>query len=296
MELRELRYFKTVFETGHVGRAAERLFLSQPSLSHSIRRLERELGVELFVRTARGMEPTAAARDLLPHARRALRAAEQCAEVARRHATGRAGRLLLGFQASGAGLLGPRIRARFTARCPDAELRLKEYTWGREVAALRAGEVQVAYVWQPADLAGLRRMRIAEEGRMIALPADHPLAGESELTLEQIRDVPLGWTREAPEEWVKWWAVDPRPDGAPVRWGAENRNAAELLENAASGAGASIAPASMGAFYARPDVVWVPLAGVDPLRIDLVWDGSEEGPLVREFVAAAREVRDADRR
>ncbi|NUU23982.1 MAG: LysR family transcriptional regulator [Streptomycetaceae bacterium] len=290
MELRELRYFVAVAESRHVGRAAERLFISQPSLSHAIRQLERELGIALFTRHSRGMEPTEAGHDLLDYARRVLRAAEQFEEVARTHATGDAGRLRLGFQASGAGTLGPRIRTRFAALRPGVELELQRYNWGGEVPALRAGEVDVAYVWQPNDLTGLASLRLAEEQRVIALPVDHPLAGHPELTLAQIRDVPLAWTRQAPRAWVSWWAVDPRPDGSEVRWGAENRNAEEMLENVASGQGASIAPASMGAFYARPDIVWVPLVDTEPLRIDLAWDPAAAGPLVDAFVAAARDV------
>ncbi|MEU8139912.1 LysR family transcriptional regulator [Streptodolium elevatio] len=290
MDLRELRYFAAVAETKHVGRAAETLFISQPSLSHAIRQLERELGVTLFTRHSRGMEPTDAGRDLLPYARRTLRAADQFAEVARSHATGDAGRLRLGFQASGAGTLGPRIRARFAELRPGVELELKRYNWGSEVPALRAGEVDAAYVWQPNDLTGLASLRLAEEQRVIALPVDHPLAGEPELTLGQIRDVPLAWTRQAPREWVRWWAVDPRPDGSEVRWGAENHNAEEMLENVASGQGASIAPESMAAFYARPDIVWVRLADTEPLRIDLAWDPASSGPVVDAFVASARDV------
>ncbi|WTW99685.1 LysR family transcriptional regulator [Streptomycetaceae bacterium NBC_01309] len=290
MDLRELRYFVAVAETRHVGRAAERLFISQPSLSHAIRQLERELGVPLFTRHSRGMEPTDAGRDLLPYARRTLQAADQFSQVARTHATGDAGRLRLGFQASGAGTLGPRIRARFAELRPGVELELKRYNWGSEVPALRAGEVDVAYVWQPNDLTGLASLRLAEEARVIALPVDHPLARERELTLAQIRDVPLAWTRQAPREWVRWWAVDPRPDGAPVRWGAENHNAEEMLENVASGQGASIAPQSMSEFYARPDIVWVRLADTEPLRIDLAWDPAVSGPVVDAFVASARDV------
>jgi hypothetical protein len=78
--------------------------------------------------------------------------------------------------------------------------------------------------------------------------------------------------------------VDPRPDGSAVRWGAENGNAEEMLENAAAGQGASMAPASMAAFYARPDIVWVPLPDTGPPRIELARDPAAAGPLVTGFV------------
>jgi DNA-binding transcriptional LysR family regulator len=129
---------------------------------------------------------------------------------------------------------------------------------------------------------------LATEERYIGLPVEHPLAAREHLPLTDIADIPLGRTREAPRSWVDWWAVNPRPDGSPVRWGRENHNVEEMLEFAAAGEGACISPASMTAYYARPDLRWIPLRGVEPLRIELAWDPDRADAAVRAFVESAR--------
>jgi DNA-binding transcriptional LysR family regulator len=82
----------------------------------------------------------------------------------------------------------------------------------------------------------------------------------------------------------------PPPDGSRAIWGADNDNVEEMLDHVAAGNGACISPASMAAFYRRPEIVWVPLTGVDPLRIELAWDREADSPLVEAFVRVAGRV------
>ena len=98
------------------------------------------------------------------------------------------------------------------------------------------------------------------------------------------------WTRRAPRYWVDWWAVNPRPDGREPRWGPENENVEEMLEQVADGSAYCIVPASMTEFYARPDLRWVPITDVDPLRIALAWRERDTSPLVAAFAAVVREL------
>lgn len=208
-----------------------------------------------------------------------------------RHRTGQAGALRLGFQASGAGALLTAIRAAFTSEYPGVTLEQLRFDWGQEVAALRGGEIDIAVVWQPQDLNGLASAELTTEARYIGLPAAHPLAGRESLSILEVKDVALTWTRQAPPEWVSWWAVDPRPDGSRAVYGAENRSVEEQLDNVASGNGAAISPASMAAFYARPDLRWIPLRDVEPLRIDLAWNPDERNPAIGKFIEIARATR-----
>ena len=98
------------------------------------------------------------------------------------------------------------------------------------------------------------------------------------------------WTRRAPRYWVDWWAVNPRPDGREPRWGPENENVEEMLEQVADGSAYCIVPASMTAFYGRPDLCWVPITDVDPLRIALAWRERDASPLIAAFAAIVREL------
>ena len=289
-EIRQLRYFAAVAERGSVSQAALDLHLSQSALSEALRKLETELGVELLERSSRGVATTPAGAALLPEARAAIERFDGALDTARRAASGQTGRLRVGFEAAGAGRLSTRARARFLARFPHVKVEPRRFEWGGEVAALHDGECDVAFAWLPADLTGLRHEIVATEARYAGLATEHPLAARERLRVDELNDEPIMWTRRAPRYWVDWWAVNPRPDGSEPRWGPENENVEEMLEQVADGSAYCIVPASMTEFYARPDLAWVPLDDVDPLRIALAWRERDANPLVAQFAAIVREL------
>ncbi|TDC73275.1 LysR family transcriptional regulator [Streptomyces hainanensis] len=290
MELRELRYLVAIAEEGNLGRAAKRLYVSQPTLSYALKSLESKLGVRLFDRHAGGVTATRAGGDVVIAARRAIREAERVTEVADSYRRGGVGPLRVGFEASGAGELIARSRAEFARRNPGVRVEPRRFDWGEEVAALRDGRADVAFVWLPADLTGMCAEVVHVESRVVGFPAAHPLAARERVTLEDVRDEPLTWTEHAPRAWVEWWAVVPRPDGSTPRWGPTNRNVEEMLEQVAAGAAICFAPAGMALYYARPDLAWVPLDGVEPMRVALAWPRDEETDAIREFGRVVREL------
>ena len=292
-EIRQLRYFVAVAERGSVSAAALDLHLSQSALSEALRKLELELGVELLERSARGVAPTTAGTALLAQAPVAIAHFDAALQAARDGARGQTGHLRVGFEAAGAGRLSTQARARFLARFPHVRVEPRRFEWGGEVAALREGECDVAFVWLPGDLTGLRHELVASEPRHAGVASAHRLAGRSALSVNELTDEPIMWTRRAPRYWVDWWAVNPRPDGREPRWGPENDNVEEMLEQVADGSAYCIVPASMTEFYARPDIVWVPLTDVDPLRIALAWRERDRSPLVECFAAVVRELSSA---
>jgi DNA-binding transcriptional LysR family regulator len=294
-EIRQLRYFLAVAERGSVSQAALDLHLSQSALSEALRKLEVELGLELVVRSSRGVTLTAAGEVLVGEARAAIERFDAALQTVRAAAAGTPGRLRVGFEAAGAGRLSTQSRARFLARFPHVRVEPRRYDWGGEVAGLREGECDVAFVWLPADLTGLESELVATEPRFAGVATTHPLATRTSLSVEELTDEPIMWTRRAPRYWVDWWAVNPRPDGREPRWGPENENVEEMLEQVADGSAYCIVPASMTEYYARPDLVWVPLADVDPLRIALAWRVRERSPLVAAFAAVVRELATSQR-
>ena len=137
-DLRQWRYFVTVADERHFGRAAERLSMTQPPLSQAIRALEDALGVALFARTKRSVALTAVGAALLPDVRRLL-AADALPPLARRLARGEAGSLSLAFVSTADyGLLPALLRA-FGARYPQVRLQLTEATSDVQIDELVAG-------------------------------------------------------------------------------------------------------------------------------------------------------------
>ncbi|GII31265.1 LysR family transcriptional regulator [Planotetraspora mira] len=290
MELRQLRYLVTIADVGNLGRAAEQLYVSQPALSYALKNLESELGVRLFDRHAGGVTPTVAGRDVVAEARRTLLQAARVAAVAERHLRGETGVLRVGFEASGAGELTTRARAEFARRNPGVRVEPKRFDWSEEVTALRDGRVDVAFIWLPADLAGLHAEIVHTEPRVVGLPSGHALARRDGISVLEVNDEPLMWTERAPRAWVDWWAVNPRPDGSTPRWGPTNDNVEEMLEQVAEGTAICFAPHSMARYYARPDLAWVPLTDVEPLKVALAWVDGADNLLVRGFAAVVSEL------
>jgi DNA-binding transcriptional LysR family regulator len=289
-ESRDLRYFVAVAERLSFSRAAEDLPLSQPALSEAVRRLEAEVGTQLLRRTSRRVELTAPGEVLLADAREVLAHLDHAIERAERAGRGEVGRLTVGFEASGAGELSTLARARFAREHPDVRVEPKRFDWGGEAAGLRGGVCDVAFVWLPNDLSGLEVEEVTSERRYAGLPKDHRLARAPRVSIMDLNDDPIMWTRRAPRLWVDWWAVNPRPDGSEPIWGPENENVEEMLEQVAEGAAICIIPRSMATHYARPDLAWVLIADIEPLRIALCWRRGDDSTLVSSFARVTREL------
>lgn len=193
MDLRHLRYFVTVAEEEHFGRAAQRLHIVQPALSMQIRALEEELGGALFTRTSRRVELTQAGQILLPEARRVLAQAEHAAQLARHSLSGTIGRLRLGFVGNAvlSGVLIDHL-TRFRARHPSVEITLTEASPQILREALVAADIDVAYVsHDAAHERGLERIPVLSGPIVVALASDHPLARCRDLTAQALMAQPL---------------------------------------------------------------------------------------------------------
>ncbi|GGU48607.1 transcriptional regulator [Streptomyces lavendofoliae] len=169
-----------VAEEGNVTRAAARLHLAQSGLSASVRALERELGAELFVRTARGVELTEAGRALLPEARRTLDSAAAAGEAvaAVRGLVG--GTLRVGTEQcmGAADPFGTLME--FGARHPSVDVHVEQAGSALLLERLRQGRLDVAFVAGPGDTAGLRLRALAREPMVLLCAPGNPLADRAE--------------------------------------------------------------------------------------------------------------------
>ncbi|MFO7324483.1 MAG: LysR family transcriptional regulator [Pseudomonadota bacterium] len=176
MELRQLRYFIAVAETGNFTRAAERLHVSQPPLSTQVKALERELGVTLLDRSNRGASLTAAGRAFLEEAREALGRLDGARRRARLAAKGEIGMLAVGFVSiADYGVLPPALKS-FRGAFPLAEVQLHEMTTDAQVRELRAGSLDLGIALAPVAEPDLAFERLLREQLVLAVPVGHPLA------------------------------------------------------------------------------------------------------------------------
>lgn len=287
---RTLRYFIAVAEELSFTRAAQRLLVSQPAISRAIRQLENNLRAPLFTRGSRDVRLTPAGAALLDPARRLIVDWELTERAARAAATNEQAILRLGFVATGAGPLTTRARSVFAERFPSAAVEPRRLDWGGEAAALRRGLVDVAFIWQPADLTGIEALEVAEERRMVGMAAGHRLAGRHSVSLADLRQEPIPLAPNVSQEWTAWWGGVPRPDGSAPVWGPHADNVEDLLEQVATGQGVCLAPASMAEYYARSDMAWRPVPDAEPLRVSLGWPASGANTAVFDFASVVLEL------
>lgn len=176
LELHTLRMFAAVAEEEHVGRASARLHISQSPLSRQVRKLERDLGLELFVRRKKRLHLTPTGRWFLGEARSLLAHAERLQNEAVAAASGRR-HLVIGFVRSAvwSGVL-PRALRELRVAAPDIEVQLRAMTTAAQFAALARGEIGLALVHAFAQQPGLVATRVLDEPDVLAIPRDHPLA------------------------------------------------------------------------------------------------------------------------
>ena len=177
MELRQLRYVVAVADHLHFTRAAEALHVAQPALSQQVRRLERELGLELFTRTSRSVALTDAGAAVVARARRVLGEVDAIAEDLDAMRGVLHGRVELGSMQSLGPFDLPRLLADFHARHPGVDVVLREETTQLMLAMLRADQLDLAVATIDEPLAdGLVTQPLYEEELVLAVSPDHPLA------------------------------------------------------------------------------------------------------------------------
>jgi DNA-binding transcriptional LysR family regulator len=190
MELRQLRYFVTVAEELHFGRAAERLHIVQPAVSQQVQRLERELGVELFDRSPRRVTLTEAGTRLLPEARAVLAAAARLTAVAAGTRSAPSATLRLGTSAG----LGDHLDRLLERLAPGMRVELVSGPTAERIERVLGGSLDAAFVRGPVEHPDLRRIPVWTDPLLVAISARHPLAGQAEIKLSDLAPFPLRLT------------------------------------------------------------------------------------------------------
>ncbi|WP_198408948.1 LysR family transcriptional regulator [Micromonospora maris] len=280
METRELRYFVAVAEELHFSRAAQRLGIAQPPLSRAIAQLERRLGVTLFERDRRGVTLTGAGQVLLDEARAILDATTAAARRTRRAASA-PDRLALATKAGANHELLRKLLDAHAAQPGAAEVDVLLCGMGDQARMLRDGRADAALMQRPFDdLAGFDTEDLLTEQQVAILPAGHPLAARTSLTMAEIGDVP-----DLPV--ARW----PRQDGSYEPGpGPEIHDQAQLAQLIALGRTMAVLCASSRSWLWNAHAA-VPLTDSPHVTTVLAWPSHSRSRAVAGLVrTAARQV------
>jgi DNA-binding transcriptional LysR family regulator len=266
MELRHLRYFVAVAEELHISRAAEKLHVAQPAVSEQIRKLERDLGVELLDRTRRRIALTDAGAAFLAEARRVLEGAQQARLAARNAQAQKMSRLRIGYTPAALPAIVPRALQRLASGMPRLESSIHEGPPLELIDAVRTERLDAAIVSLPAPSAGLRVTPLGEQRAVAAVPVRHRHAVGGPHRLAQIapeRIVVL--PRESNRGFYDAVVASCREAGfAPTFVEMPDAHLERALLAVAAGAGLALLPESVADRYVAPGVRFVSLEGDQP--------------------------------
>lgn len=288
LEPRALRPFLAVADALHFGRAAATLRIAQPALSQQIKRLERELGVELFVRTSRSVALTPAGQVLRDRARSLLAQGEKDAEEVVRVARGEQGRLDVGFVSSALPLGPVRRVQQFRDEHPLVQVHLTEGWTAHLLARLLRGDLDLAIVRDPDPQSGVQLTPFYEERFVAAVPSAHRLAGLERIDGAELAGDPFVFFPPAAGVLATARNLAPVVAGGAIPEVVQEASSwTTLLHLVAAGVGVTVAPAS--ALLAAPaGVVALELEGaVEPSVLAWATRADDTRPVLRAFVDAA---------
>jgi DNA-binding transcriptional LysR family regulator len=222
-----------------------------------------------------------------------LEQAEHAAVVARRAGRGEIGRIDIGYDANGAysGVLSTTIR-HYRRQAPEVELGLQDIPPEAQITSVLEGRIHVGFVTRPTQSLppDLDAIRLAEWPLRVALPADHPLAARSRVTLESLVDEAfIGFTKLAGEGYG---AYVQRVVGFTPRIAYQADGAFALISLVGAGLGVAVLPSSVSSINVGENVVYRPIQGVtEQVGIDLVFRRDQEDPAVTNFLEIVRQDR-----
>jgi LysR family hydrogen peroxide-inducible transcriptional activator len=188
MTLTELKYIVAVAREKHFGKAADACFVSQPTLSVAVKKLEEELDVKLFERSANEVSVTALGEEIVRQAQSVLEQAANIKDIAKRGKDPLAGALKLGVIYTIAPYLLPDLVRQVITRTPQMPLMLQENFTVKLLEMLRTGEIDCAILAEPFPDAGLALAPLYDEPFFAAVPSSHPLARQSQVSAEELKN------------------------------------------------------------------------------------------------------------
>jgi LysR family hydrogen peroxide-inducible transcriptional activator len=277
MTLTELRYIVAVAREKHFGRAAEACFVSQPTLSVAIKKLEEELDVKIFERGTNEVSVTPLGEDIVRQAQAVIEQAAAIKEIAKRGKDPLAGPLRLGIIYTIGPYLLPELVRHAIEMTPQMPLMLQENFTVKLLEMLRTGELDCAIMAEPFPDTGLAIAPLYDEPFMVALPRTHPLAGRPSIASEELKRETMlllgtghcfrDHVLEVCPEFARF-----SSDAEGIRKSFEGSSLETIKHMVASGMGVTVVPQLSVPRESQPHVVYVPFAPPVPTRrVVLAW-------------------------
>ncbi|WP_225936170.1 LysR family transcriptional regulator [Caballeronia sp. NK8] len=281
IELNHLRCFVAVAEELHFGRAATRLFMTQPPLSRQIQLLEQALDLVLFERNSRSVKLTAAGRTYYEDAVRILRLSTQAADSARRVARGDVGQVTMGFTAVSGYHLVPSLIAAVRDELPGIRVVLKEMVSLQQVKALESREIDLGVMRAQFFMHGIQYQRIAREPLQLAIPVGHPLAKRRAIAARDLDGQPfVMYSHDGGKYFHDRIAGLLAASGVQADYVQYIDQTHTIVALVRAGVGVAIVPASARELCFE-EVVFRPLWAQDAYAdIDLAWSEEQTNPAV----------------
>lgn len=289
MELRHLRYFVTLAEELHFGRAAEKLHIAQPPLSQQIQQLEAELGFQLFHRTKRTVQLTAAGQVFLSEVEAIMRQLNRAVQIGRQTSRGEMGQLAIGFVSSTAYNILPPILRKFRTRVPGVNLELHEMTTDRQLQWLREGQIDVGFLRPPIEEDIFNYEIVFEEPLVVALPETHLIANQSSVSLRSLsNELFILFPRPiAPGLYDLFISLCQQVDFSPtvVQEAIQMQTIVSLV---AAEIGIAIVPESLQHLQRTGVVYKTMLEPTASVAIAMIWRSNDTSPALQRFLEVVR--------
>ena len=277
MTLTELRYIVAVARERHFGRAAEACFVSQPTLSVAIKKLEEELEVKIFERGASEVTVTPLGEALVRQAQVVIEQAQSLREIAKRGQDPLSGPLRLGIIYTIGPYLLPELTRRVIEHLPQMPLILQENFTAKLLEMLRAGELDCAIMAEPFPDAGLAVAPLYDEPFMVAVPRTHPLAAMTSISAETLKKETMlllgtghcfrDHVLEVCPEYARF-----SSDAEGIRKSFEGSSLETIKYMVAAGMGVTVVPQLSVPAEPQPHIVYVPFTPPVPTRrVVLAW-------------------------
>lgn len=290
IELRHFRYFIAVAEELHFGRAAERLFMTQPPLSMQIKQLEETVGAALFVRGSRPIELTAAGEMFLIHARSTIKQADMAIQKARLTSRGEAGNLTIAVTSASVLSLLPRLIASFRQRYPEVLIHIKEMVSRNQLDALKQSDINFGLIRLPTEHPSIESILIQLEPIVVAIPRKHKYADLDKISVHTLHQTPfISFDPENAAYFHKLASDLFSTHGVTPLIVQSATQLHTVLALVAAGFGLALVPKAASRIQLE-DVVLRPLDVTPTLfaELHLAWNSNDTNPAISSFIELVR--------